>query len=259
MNETLEEMARALFKSWFVDFDPVRAKMEGHDTGLPRHLADLFPDRLVDSELGEIPEGWNIFRLDELADHHTQSMVPSTQPETKFEHFSMPAYDNGQVPAIDQGDSIKSNKTVIPSHAVLLSKLNPDIARVWIPGPSSQGPQICSTEFLVFTACYPATRSLLFSLFTDSHFREILRSLVTGTSKSHQRVPPKALKRREVLSGKSDLFNKFSEFAEPMFSQAVRNRAESEAVAALRDMLLPKLISGDLQANGPSRFMEATK
>ena len=58
MNETLERMARALFKSWFVDFDPVRAKMEGHDTGLPRHLADLFPDRLVDSEMGEIPEGW---------------------------------------------------------------------------------------------------------------------------------------------------------------------------------------------------------
>ena len=58
MNETLEAMAQALFKSWFVDFDPVRAKMEGCDTGLPQHLADLFPDRLVESELGEIPEGW---------------------------------------------------------------------------------------------------------------------------------------------------------------------------------------------------------
>ena len=57
MNETLEEMARALFKSWFVDFDPVRAKMEGCDPGLPKHLADLFPNRLVDSELGPIPEG----------------------------------------------------------------------------------------------------------------------------------------------------------------------------------------------------------
>ena len=58
MNETLEAMARALFKSWFVDFDPVRAKMEGRNTGLPQHLADLFPDRLVESELGEMPEGW---------------------------------------------------------------------------------------------------------------------------------------------------------------------------------------------------------
>jgi hypothetical protein len=58
MSETLEAMARALFKSWFVDFDPVRAKMEGRDPGLPQALADLFPARLVDSELGEIPEGW---------------------------------------------------------------------------------------------------------------------------------------------------------------------------------------------------------
>ena len=58
MNETLEAMARALFKSWFVDFDPVRAKAEGRDPGLPKPLADLFPARFVDSELGEIPEGW---------------------------------------------------------------------------------------------------------------------------------------------------------------------------------------------------------
>ena len=60
MNETLEAMARALFKSWFVDFDPVRAKAEGRDPGLPKPLADLFPARLVDSELGEIPEGWEV-------------------------------------------------------------------------------------------------------------------------------------------------------------------------------------------------------
>ncbi len=72
MNETLERMARALFKSWFVDFDPVRAKMEGRDTGLPQDIAELFPDRLVDSEMGEIPDGWEVFRLDQLANHHTK-------------------------------------------------------------------------------------------------------------------------------------------------------------------------------------------
>ena len=60
MNETLEAMARALFKSWFVDFDPVRAKAEGRDPGLPKHIADLFPDSFEDSELGEIPKGWEV-------------------------------------------------------------------------------------------------------------------------------------------------------------------------------------------------------
>ncbi len=67
MNETLEAMARVLFKSWFVDFDPVRAKMEGRDPGLPQDLADLFPDRLVDSELGQIPEGWGAGCLADIA------------------------------------------------------------------------------------------------------------------------------------------------------------------------------------------------
>jgi type I restriction enzyme S subunit len=65
MSETLEAMARALFKSWFVDFDPVRAKMEGRDPGLPKSLSNLFPDRLVDSGLGEIPEGWGIGHVDD--------------------------------------------------------------------------------------------------------------------------------------------------------------------------------------------------
>ena len=60
MNATLEEMARALFKSWFVDFDPVRAKMEGRDTGLPREIADLFPDAFEESAVGEVPMGWKV-------------------------------------------------------------------------------------------------------------------------------------------------------------------------------------------------------
>ena len=83
MNETLEEMARALFKSWFVDFDPVRAKMEGRDPGLPKHLADLFPDRLLDSELGPIPEGWEVKAL---GDCFNLTMGQSPPGSTYNEH-----------------------------------------------------------------------------------------------------------------------------------------------------------------------------
>ena len=84
MNATLEAMARALFTSWFVDFDPVRVKMEGRDTGLPKGIADLFPDRLVDSELGDIPEGWEISEMGEEVD-----AVGGATPSTKE-----PAYWN---------------------------------------------------------------------------------------------------------------------------------------------------------------------
>ena len=82
MNETLEAMARALFKSWFVDFDPVRAKMESRDTGLPRHLADFFPDRLVDSELGPIPQGWEVKELGLVVE-----VVGGTTPSTKVAEY----------------------------------------------------------------------------------------------------------------------------------------------------------------------------
>src|SRR5207253_4976332 len=78
MNETLEAMARALFKSWFVDFGPARAKSEGRDPGLPKHFAALFPDCFEDSELGEIPKGWATTCIGDLAD-----VVGGSTPSTK--------------------------------------------------------------------------------------------------------------------------------------------------------------------------------
>ena len=247
MNETLEAMAQALFKSWFVDFDPVRAKMAGGAPGLSKHLADLFPDRLVEYELGEIPESWVIFHLDGLAVQHTKSMIPYAFPEADFEHFSIPAHDKDLLPAIDQGAAIRSNKVIIPPNAVLLSKLNPKIDRVWMPDTPNGHLQICSTEFLVFTARSLASRTLLFSLFRDSAFRTMLQSMVTGTSSSHQRVSPKALKRKKVLSGTPLLFERFADLAAPMLARVVKNRAESRNLASLRDTLLPKLVSGKLR------------
>ena len=247
MNETLEAMARALFKSWFVDFDPVRANMEGWEACLPRDIADLFPDRMVDSELGEIPEGWEVFRLDELTHHHTRSTSPLRSPELEYEHFSIPAYDAGQHPAVELGVAIRSNKTVVPSDAVLLSKLNPRIARVWVPPDSMGRSQVCSTEFLAFTPKPPANKSLLFALFSDQHFRALLKSLVTGTSKSHQRVPPTALKAQKVLAGSRKSFAVFGEAIDDMLSQILENRSEAATLAALRDALLPQLITGAMR------------
>ena len=249
MNETLESMTRALFKSWFVDFDPVRWKMEGRDSGLPGHLADLFPDRLVDSKMGEIPEGWAVFRLEQLAKHHTKSTSPARSPRLDYDHFSIPAYDTGQWPVVERGSEIKSNKTLVLKDAVLLSKLNPRILRVWVPCASVGRPQVCSTEFLVFTPRPPANRGLLYALFADQRFRALLKSLVTGTSRSHQRVPPKALKAQEVLAGSPRVFNVFGQTIGNILSQILKNRSEAATVAGLRDSLLPQLISGKLRVH----------
>src|SRR3990172_8436080 len=91
MNETLEAMARALFQSWFVDFDPVRAKAEGRDPGLPKPVADLFPDRFEDSELGEMPAGWEVGTLSDVADHPRRGVRPegigASTPYIGLEHM----------------------------------------------------------------------------------------------------------------------------------------------------------------------------
>ena len=255
MNETLEAMARALFESWFVDFDPVRAKMEGRDTGLPQEIVDLFPDRLVDSEIGEMPEGWEVFRLDQLSNHHAKSTSPACSPRLEYEHFSIPAYDAGQRPAIELGSGIRSNKTLVLNDAVLLSKLNPRIPRVWVPPAFTGRPQVCSTEFLVFRPRPPANRGLLFTLFTNRRFRTLLQSLVTGTSTSHQRVPPKALKAYEVLAGSPKVFAVFGDVIGGMLARILRNRSETATLAALRDTLLPKLITGELRVQAAEKFI----
>ncbi len=247
MNKMLEEMAQALFKSWFIDFDPVRAKMEARYTGLPAHIDDLFPERLMSSEIGEIPYGWNTYQLEEIADHHKVSIVPYKHPSTIFEHFSIPAYDKKQMPVIEFGESIKSSKTCIPSDSVLLSKLNPEINRTWLPNEKKGRQQICSTEFLVFVGKSCGNRSLLYSLFRSELFRNKMISMVTGTSKSHQRVPVDALKIQHVIAGTPAIFEKFNKLTGSLFKQALENNSESEMLTDIRETLLPKLISGEVQ------------
>lgn len=243
MNETLEAMARALFRDWFVDFGPTRAKMEGRAPYLAPDLWSLFPDRLDDE--GK-PEGWEVFTLGQLAEHHTKSINPLTQPDTSFEHFSLPAFDKDQSPAIDRGATIKSNKTLLPIGSVLLSKLNPEIQRVWMPEQSSQKPQICSTEFLVFTPKEISGRGLLFALFSSDDFRAGLRSMVTGTSNSHQRISPPALVKRDVVDGTPEVFSAFDHLSKPLFDRIAANRTETRTLVQTRDLLLPRLMSGEL-------------
>ena len=99
MNETLEAMARALFKDWFVDFGPVRAKAEGRDPGLPRTLADLFPARVVDSDLGEIPEGWEVGTTADLSDLNSEVWTKGTRP-TEIRYVDLSNTKRGRIEAI---------------------------------------------------------------------------------------------------------------------------------------------------------------
>lgn len=252
-NETLEATARALFKDWFVDFGPTRAKMQGCESYLAPELWDLFPDRLDDET--SLPEGWQVFRLEQIAEQHTQTLAPVSFPDEEFEHFSIPAFDANQNPIIENGKSIKSNKTLVPDGAVLLSKLNPEISRVWLPEARVERRQISSTEFLAFTAQKGFSRSLLFCLFKENRFRDMLESMVTGTSKSHQRISPKSLLQREVLGAADNALTGFDQTVFVLLDQVQANRAEARTLSQIRDLLLPKLMSGEIRVRDAEKIV----
>ena len=214
---------------------------------MDEEIISLFPDRLVDSELGEIPEGWSTYILSDLVHHHRSTLSPDAKPAHVYEHYSIPAYDAGNEPVIDLGRSIKSNKTIVPENAVLLSKLNPEIERVWLPNPNRETLQIASTEFLALTPVAPATRNVLYFLFGSPDFRTKMTARVTGTSKSHQRVPLKSLLSCEVLTANPGLLSVFDEKVSPMVNRLLLNRRETRSLAQTRDLLLPKLISGEFR------------
>jgi type I restriction enzyme S subunit len=249
MNETLEAMARALFKSWFVDFDPVRAKAEGRDRGLPKPLADLFHARLVDSELGEIPEGWGVGRFGDMVEQIRDQENPLSFPDALYHHFSIPAFDEGQTAKAEFGESIKSLKSRVPPGVILISKLNPEIERVWMVDVSPGERAVCSTEFLVLRARAPFTRSYVYCFARSPLFRQQIEGLVTGTSKSHQRAQVESILNLTVVMPPSSLVAAFDRSAESLLTRTFECRCESRTLVALRDTLLPKFMSGELHVN----------
>ena len=235
--------------------DPVRAKIAGRDTGLPKPLADLFPDRLVDSELGPIPEGWEIGCFGDIVDQVRDKENPLASPDTVFHHFSIPAFDNSQLPQIERGEDIKSQKSRVPPGVILLSKLNPEVERVWFVDVASDERAICSTEFLVLQARQPFQRSYVYCLARSPVFRQQIESLVTGTSKSHQRAPAGAVLALEATIPSSQVIRAFGWQASVLLERSVGFRKETIRLATLRDALLPKLISGEMRVKAAEKFI----
>ncbi|PWB37068.1 MULTISPECIES: restriction endonuclease subunit S [Pseudomonas] len=246
-NATLEAIAQALFKSWFVDFDPVRAKAEGLEPeGMDAATAALFPDSFEESELGLVPMGWKAGCVADIAVQKKGSVNPLASPNEWFEHYSLPAFDSGQSPVLEHGESIKSNKTPLPEEVVLLSKLNPHILRVWLPVKHGKN-AVCSTEFLAYSPKAGGSKELIYCLFSSAEFQQQLCQLVTGTSNSHQRVKPGQVLKLRLAIADDSLFIAFADIASPIFERVYANRLKAKTLTQLRDALLPRLISGQLR------------
>lgn len=253
-NETLEAMARALFRDWFVDFGPTRAKMAGKAPYLAPELWELFPDRLDDE--GK-PEGWQSLSLADLAILSKSSINPAQFSDEYFLHFSLPAFDKGMMPDLVKGEEIKSGKFSLPNNSILLSKLNPETPRVWMVTAHEEPYQrICSTEFIVLNPLQKDWLALIYCACLSQPFRETLQGMVTGTSKSHQRVQPLAVMQTHLLHATDIIMRQFGLTAQPLFAKINFNRNESNTLAQFRDLLLPKLMSGEISIRDAEKMVE---
>jgi type I restriction enzyme S subunit len=249
MNETLEAMARAIFKSWFVDFDPVRAKAEGRDTGLPEEIADLFPDSFEETEVGEVPRGWHVRSIGDLAE-----VVGGSTPSTKEHAY----WDNGihhwatpkdlsslSFPVLlsterlinDAGLS-QISSGLLPKGTVLLSSRAPIgyLAVTEVPVAINQGFIAMKSKTYV---------SNLFILLWASFAHEDILSRANGStfleiSKSNFRPIP-------IATPTVDVINAFDKQVRPLYEKIVEHEIQSRTLAELRDTLLPKLISGEMR------------
>jgi len=257
MSETLEVMARALFKSWFVDFGPVRAKAEGREPGLPQSLADLFPSRLVDSELGEIPEGWEVEEISDLTEVAGGS-TPSTKESTFWDgphHWAtpkdlsalaFPVLLDTERRITDEGLS-KINSGLLPVGTVLLSSRAPIgyLAIAEIPVAINQG----------FIAMRPNKDvSNLFLLLWAREAHDVILGNANGST--FLEISKKNFRPIPVIAPPACVMDAFDHVARSLYDRIVSNERESRTLAALRDTLLPKLISGELGVKNAEEFLK---
>jgi type I restriction enzyme, S subunit len=248
MSETLEALARALFKSWFVDFEPVRARMEGRDAGLSQPLADLFPPRLVHSELGDIPHGWQIKPICDLAEVVGGSTPKTERPEfwdgghcwvtpKDLSGLSTPVLLDTERRITDAGLA-QISSGLLPEGTVLLSSRAPIgyLAIAEVPTAVNQGfiamKPLKGISNLFLLRWASAAHAQIVSHANGSTFLEI--------SKSSFRSLP-------VVVPAPTSMDAFDRVARPLYRKVVEHQRESRALAALRDALLPRLISGELR------------
>jgi len=256
MSQTLEAMARALFKAWFVDFEPVRAKLEGRWQagqslpGLPAELYDLFPDRLVDSELGEIPEGWEVKSLDEIA-RFLNGLALQKYPPTG--NCSLPVIKIAQLRAGHTNGADRASADIAPEYVVndgdiLFSWSGSLECVVWAGGKGALNQHL----FKVLPNGYP--RWLCY--FGIHEHLEDFRHIAASKATTMGHIQRHHLSSAKLAVPSLDLLSVIDRYIFSFFEASWKQNLESRALAALRDALLPKLIRGEMRVRDAERFLE---
>ena len=248
-NETLEAMAKALFKSWFVDFDPVRAKAEGRTTGLPAEISDLFPDSFDDSELGEIPSGWRVGCLSDCCEI-TMGQSPPGDTYNEDGH-GLPFYQG----KTDFGFRFPGRR-VYCSSPTRQAFIGATLISVRAPvGSANIAREVCSIGRGV--AALKSRQS------ADSFIYYLIGTL-QGVFESYNSegtvfgaINGKDLASIQVVAPSTEATAAFNSQCLPMDESIQSNTLETEHLTTIRDTLLPKLISGEIRIPDAEKMLEA--
>ena len=248
MNETLEAMARAIFKSWFVDFDPVRAKAEGcQPFGMDAATAALFPNQFVDSDLGKIPEGWECGTLADIAALNPEAWSKESVPsEIQYVDLS-----NTKWGRIESTSSYFWKQA--PSRAQRVLRPGDTIVGTVRPGNGSyalirEDGLTGSTGFAVLRPKSPVFRGFVYLAATDPENIQRLAHLADGAA--YPAVRPDVVAATQIVKTPGAVLARFGGIANPLLDKIAANHHESRTLAAIRDALLPKLISGEIRVGG---------
>ncbi len=257
MNETLEEIAKTLFKSWFIDFDPVRAKAERRATGLSKEISDLFPDSFEVSELGEIPRDWKVENIESLTSKIAMGPFGSDMKTSTYVEEGIPIISGKQMSGYVLTD--QDNNFISPSHAQklknsLVQRGDIVITQTGTVGQVSLVPQNSKySQYIVSSRqhfCRPLEENLkeyLFCFLTSGKGQhEILKNVVTTGVPSISR-PVTNLKSIQLVLPEREILKNFSQIVKPIIMKIRFNISINRYLSNIRDFLLPKLISGELK------------
>lgn len=238
INRTLEKIAQTIFKHWFVDFE------FPNENGEPYKSSG---GEMVESELGLIPKGWEVVKLDEIVQISTESVSPNKYDKQIFEHYSIPALDERRFPIFELGREIKSNKYKVYSNSILISKLNPTIKRIWRPLCLTEN-SVCSTEFINYIPINDEIKEFCYEVINSERFLSFLINHATGSTGSRQRVKPlDTLSYKFAKPMDIELLIKYSKITKELYEIIDDKILENQKIIQLRDTLLPKLMSGEIR------------
>lgn len=212
---------------------------------LEQQAQAIYHERFETVSPNDLPSDWRIVTLGEVATISNKSFNPLKEPEILLEHYSIPAFDEARFPVFELSTSIKSNKFIIDASCFMISKLNPTTKRVWKPYCLT-GNAVCSTEFIVYKAKDKTITDFLYSVIDSNSFSDFMCSHVTGSTGSRQRTTPSDTLSYELILPSGDELAEFQSLVSPMYAQIRINAIENDRLKRLRDSLLPKLMSGEI-------------